>query len=293
MEETEMEDLDKLIKDAIDMHIHAAPDTMPMRVDVVEAAQQAKDAGMKAIVIKNHSYPTAPLVTMAKKIVPDIEIVGSICLDYEIGGLNSYALEASAQLGAKVVWMPTSSSANSRRKMIEGLNIDLKGEGYSILNSNGELVPEIGEILKIISEYNMVLASGHISPDEIFTLFSESKKFGIDKLVVTHASSTEVSERVPNLEEQKKLAQMGAFIEHTGNEIMPCDFGHDPAEMVELIKGVGAQHCILSSDMGMAWGTYPAEGMRLFVSALLSYGITASEIEQMIKSNPSELLDLN
>ena len=287
-----MEDLDKLINGAIDMHLHAAPDTLPMRVDVVEAAQRAKDVGMKAIVIKNHFYPTAPLVTIVKKFITDIEIVGSICLDYEIGGLNSHALETSAQLGAKVVWMPTLSSANSRRKMSEGLDIDLKGEGYSILNGNGELVPEINEILEIIREYNMVLASGHLSPDEIFALFSEAKKCGIEKLVVTHASSAEVSDRVPSLEEQKRLAQMGAFIEYTGNEIMPCDFGHDPAEMVELIKGVGAQHCILSSDMGMAWGLYPEEGMRLFVSTLLRYGITASEIEQMIKRNPSELLDL-
>ena len=54
------------------MHIHAAPDTVPMRLDVVEAAQQARDAGMKAIVIKNHFYSTAPLVTIAKKFVPDM-----------------------------------------------------------------------------------------------------------------------------------------------------------------------------------------------------------------------------
>lgn len=288
-----MEDLDKLMKGAIDMHIHAAPDTMPMRVDVVEAAQQAKHAGMRAIVIKNHYYSTGPIVTMAKKIVPDFELFGSVCLDYEIGGLNPHALEISAQLGAKVVWMATLSAANSRRKMSEGLHIDLKGEGYSILDDNGGLVPEIGEILKIIKDYDMVLASGHISPDEIFALFSEAKRYGIDKLVVTHASSTDVSEKVPSLEEQKKLAQMGAYIEHAGNDIMPSDFGHDPSEMAEMIKGVGAQHCILSSDMGMALGLCPVEGLRLFVSALLRFGITTQEIEQMIKINPSKLLDLN
>ena len=47
---------------------------------------------------------------MVSKLVPEVNVFGSICLDYEVGGLNSYALEASAKLGARVVWMPTHSA---------------------------------------------------------------------------------------------------------------------------------------------------------------------------------------
>lgn len=288
-----MNDLDGLIRGAVDMHMHLAPDIMPMRLDALEAAQQAKNVGMRGIVLKNHFYPTAPLATIVGKLVPEVGVFGSICLDFEIGGLNYRALEISAKLGAKVVWMATLSAANSRGKMNSSLGLNLEGEGYSILDKNGELVPEIPRILDIIKEYDMVLASGHISPAETFALFGEAKKAGIQKLVVTHASNAEVVDEALSLEDQKKLASMGACIEHTAVDIMPSDFGHNPAGMVEVIKATGAEHCILSTDMGMAQTLLPTEGMRLFVSSLLRYGITPEEIELMVKVNPSRLLGLD
>jgi hypothetical protein len=285
--------LDSLIQGAIDMHIHPAPDTMPMRVDALEAARQAKNAGMRAIVLKSHYYCTAPLATLVSQLVPDIGVIGSVCLDYEIGGLNFHALEISAKLGAKVVWMPTLSSANSRARMKKSLGLALEGEGYSILDKNGKLVPEIPRILSIIKEYNMVLASGHITPKETFALFDEAKKAGIQKLVVTHASNAEVVDEALSLDDQKQLAKMGAIIEHTAVDIMPCDFGKNPAELAEIIKATGAQHCILSSDMGMASTLLPTEGMRVFASTLLRHSITSEEIELMIKVNPTRLLSLD
>jgi hypothetical protein len=93
--------------------------------------------------------------------------------------------------------------------------------------------------------------------------------------------------------EQQKLAGMGVFIEHTGADIMPCDFGHDPAEMVSMIKAAGAEHCIISSDMGMALGMMPVEGLRAFISALIKEGVTAAEIDLMTKVNPAKLLGLD
>jgi hypothetical protein len=107
-----------------------------MPVDALEAASQAKQAGMKAIVIKNHFYPTAPIAMVVNQLVPDFTMFGSVCLDYEMGGLNVHAVEYFARAGTRVVWMPTFSSTNSISKMRE-LGLPLKGEGYSIWNSKG------------------------------------------------------------------------------------------------------------------------------------------------------------
>ena len=288
-----MTDIDGLIRGSIDMHIHAAPDIMPMRLNALEAARQAIDRGMRAIVIKNHSYPTAPLAAMVGELIPDIRVFGGICLDDEVGGLNSHALEISAKLGAKVVWMPTLSAVNSRGKIAKSLGLPLEGEGYSILDEGGKLVPEISRILAIVKKYDMVLATGHISPMETLALFKEAKTYGIDKMIATHVSSADVVDKTLSLEEQKKLAGMGVFLEHAGNDIMPCDFGHDPADIAAQIKAVGAGNCILSSDMGMVHGLYPVEGMRIFVSSLLRQGIRPEEIELMIKMNPAKLLGLS
>lgn len=288
-----MIDIDKLLQGAIDMHMHVAPDIIPLRVDALEAAKEARNVGMKAIVLKTPCCPTALLATLVSKLVPEVGVLGSISLDFEVGGLNSYALKASAKLGAKVVWMPTSSAANSRAKMRNKLGLDVEGEGYSILGQNGELVPEIHSILSLIKEYDMVLASGHLSPRETLALFGEAKKAGLRKLVVTHASNIDLVDEAMSLEDRKQLVEMGAFIEHTAVEIMPYEFNHDPAEMAEAIKAIGAKHCIMSTDMGLAHGLTPAEGMRVFVSSMLRNGISEKEIELMIKINPAKLLGLD
>jgi hypothetical protein len=285
--------IDELVRGSIDMHIHPAPDIIPMRVDVFEVAEQAKAVGMRGVVLKSHFYPTAPLAEMVRKRVPDIGVFGSLCLDYELGGLNHFALEASAKLGAKVVWMPTLCAANSRRKMKNSLGMNLEGEGFTILDEGGKLVPEIPRLLSIIKEYDMVLASGHISPPEAFALFDAAIKAGITKMVATHASNADVVDEAFTLDDQKKLAGMGVIIEHTASDIMPCDFGKNPAELAEIIRETGPEHCILSTDMGMGFTLLPTEGMRVFIVSMMNCGITADEIEAMVKVNPAKLLGLD
>ena len=67
--------IDDLIKGSIDMHMH--PGLIPgfNRVDVLEAARQAKQAEMKAIVVKSHEYSAATAAVLAKRLVPDLKSV--------------------------------------------------------------------------------------------------------------------------------------------------------------------------------------------------------------------------
>ncbi len=85
-------DYDKLLSGSIDMHLHPGPDVFKCRVDALEAARQAKQAGMKAIVIKNHFYPTAPIAMMVNQLVTDFTVFGSVGLDYAMGGQNAHVV---------------------------------------------------------------------------------------------------------------------------------------------------------------------------------------------------------
>jgi hypothetical protein len=284
--------LDDLLRGSIDMHLHPGPDVFPCRLDALEAARQARQAGMRAIVIKNHSYPTTPLAVILKQLVPEVGIIGSICLDYEVGGLNADALEKHAQMGARVVWMPTFSSRNSRAKMRK-LGIKLEGEGFSILDSDGKLVPEVHKVLEIIKDNRMVLASGHMSPVETVALVERAHRIGIDKVVITHPLDVEFIEDSHTLEELQRLAAMGAFIEQTFVTMLPTEFCHDPKLRSEAIRAIGVEHCIMSTDLGQYWNLPPAEGMRFFMATLLRVGISEQEIEVMAKRNPARLLDLD
>ena len=285
-------DYDELLSGSIDMHFHPGPDVFKCRVDALEAAQQAKQAGMKAFVIKNHFYPSAPVAMMVNQLVPDFTAFGSVCLDYEMGGLNVYAVEYSARAGARVVWMPTFSSTNSISKM-RGLGLPLKGDGFSILDNKGHLVPEIGEMLPIIKEHEMVLASGHMSPTETFALEAEARRMGIDKFVVTHPLDHEFFSEAFTKQDLIQLAKNGAFIECTFLAFQASEFRHDPAEMVDVIKAVGAEKCIMSTDLGQIWNPLPVEGMRMFMVTLIKYGISEEEIILMAKKNPAKLLGLS
>jgi predicted TIM-barrel fold metal-dependent hydrolase len=74
---------------------------------------------------------------------------------------------------------------------------------------------------------------------------------------------------------------------------MPTDFREDPKPMVEAIRYVGAEHCIMSTDLGQYYNPPPAEGMRMFIALLLKNGISEREIELMAKKNPAKLLDID
>ncbi len=147
---------------------------------------------MRGIVLKDSGYPNAAMATLIRRLVPGLEIMGSLVLNSDCGGLNIHAVEASAMLGARVLWMPTHSSSNSIDKF-RALGIPAEGDGISLLDTDGKLVPEIDRILLIVKKHNMVVCSGHISPAETFALFEQSLRLGIQKLVVTHPLDKEFS----------------------------------------------------------------------------------------------------
>ena len=285
--------IDDLVSGSIDMHCHHSPAIIiPGRMDALETTKWARQMGMRALVLKSSYFPTAPLADIINQLVPEVKVFGAICLDYEIGGLNIQALETSAKMGVKMVWMPTHSSLNSRANMRKLPGASLEGDGFSILDAENKLVPEIGKILELVKKYDMILANGHISPRETFTLFEAALAMGIKKLVVTHGLWTNGMVRF-TLDELKQLGQMGAYIEHCYVGFLPTDFRNDPKPMVEAIRYIGAEHCIMGSDLGQYYNPSPAEGMRMFIALLYKNGITVQEIELMAKTNSAKLLDLD
>jgi hypothetical protein len=262
------------------------------RMDALETVKKAREMGMRAVVLKSTYFPTTPMADIIQKLVPEVKVFGSVCLDNEIGGLNHEALEPLAKFGTKVVWMPTHSSTNSRANMRRLPGVMLEGEGFSLIDAAGKLVPEVGRILAIVKKYNMVLANGHVSPRETFALFEAAKAMGINKMVVTHGLWVNGSVKF-TLDELKKLGEMGAYIEHCYVGFLPTDFRYDPKPMADAIKFIGAEHCIISSDLGQYYNPPPAEGMRMFIALLLKNGLSATEVEFMAKKNSAKLLDLD
>lgn len=288
-----MNDIDEILHGSIDMHVHFGPDgLLARRMNALETAQTAARYGIRAIVLKSHGYPTTPIARLVSELVPEVQVFGSLCLDQETGGFNIIAAEESAKLGAKIIYMPTFFALNSLKKVSVTLGLKLKGEPLTVLDSSGKLLPQVKEILQIIKDNDLVLATGHISPREIFALVQEAKTIGVSRISITHPLETNIMEEVLTVAQQKELADAGAFIEHCFLALMPTGGKQNPAKMIEAMNTVGPARCIMSTDFGQIANPPSAEGMRMFIATMLKGGLSRHEVELMAKVNPARLLGL-
>src|SRR5262245_66500704 len=95
------------LKGAIDIHVHSLPDERPRALDALEAARNARDRGMRGIVIKSHYEFTAGLAYIVRKQVPGIEVFGGVDLNQSVGGMNPAAIEYLARVTGgygRMVW---------------------------------------------------------------------------------------------------------------------------------------------------------------------------------------------
>lgn len=120
----------------------------------------------------------------------------------------------------------------------------------------------------------------------------KARQLAIDKIVVTHAMSDYISEKILSEQDRLKLASEGVFIQHTAWEISPTGGGADLAVVVAAIKGEGPANCIMSSDFGGPAHPSVAEGMRLFITTTLKNGLSPEDITRMVRLNPARLLRL-
>jgi len=283
----------ELLEGTIDLHIHAGPDLFPRPLDEIDVVRQAKEIGMRGVLLKSHFTINADRVYSIRKQIDGIEVFGSVILNYAVGGINPEAVFAGLNFGARRVEMPTVDAKThiemfgrtypwSKLKLPEV-------EGISILQGDGTPVPGLQKIFDMVAAHDAILATGHLTSQERQYLVTEARKAGVKKILVTHADLDIVSVSV---EEQKKLADMGAYIEHS---FTPCTHLRqrlDPRRIAEAIKAVGAERCILSSDMGQPVNPIPVEGFRIFITTMLHLGISQKEIDVMTKTNPAKLLNL-
>jgi hypothetical protein len=269
------------LEGAIDLHFHAGPDVRERKLTYLEATLQAEKAGMRAILIKSHSTITADIASLMQPLVKEILVFGGIALNYPLGGLNPAAVETALKLGAKQIWMPTLDAANQ-------YHYEKKRGGITILNREGSLKKEVMEILDILRKHDVILSTGHLSQHESIRLIKEARKRGIQKILVTHPDHFFV--QMPG-EAQRGLAQEGIFFDRCFPTERTSPLTME--EMAKRIKEVGVTTTVLTSDFGQPENPFPVEGLRSYIQQFIQLGFSDQEIDQMVKINPSRLLNLS
>ncbi len=273
--------IDEILRGSFDLHVQAGPDPgQEWRVDALDAGRYAHEAEMAGFALKSHHYPTAPLAHALNRVYPGLNVVGAVALNAHVGGINPHAVEASAAMGAGVVWMPTYDADFFMRR--QGL-----GPGIRVLDETGRLRPEVHDVIEVARLNGMVLASGCLAPDETIALFAAANAAGVERLLATPPALT------ASLGDMAAMTARGAFVELTMLACMPSFRLMTLDAVVETVRALGPQRCVVTTDFGQLVNPPPAEGMRMAIAGLLDAGLSPAEVETLVKTNPRHLVGLD
>ena len=177
----------------------------------------------------------------------------------------------------KVVWLPTLDAEYF-------VTTDGSDLPYVSVVTDGKPAPELAEIFQIIAENDLVLATGHSSPDEVLLLLPEARSLGVRNILITHVLSQN-----PTREQIERMVDHGAIMEL----VYPGVRRFTIEDYVEVITAIGAQHFLISSDLGQYLNPLHTDGLKAFIDALRDQGISESDIDMMARRNPARLLGLD
>ena len=281
----------------IDMHVHSHPDVFGRNMDDIDIAQLAKARGMRGIVLKNHVAETASRAALTMKVVPGVEVFGGVVLNKAVGGINPDAVEWMHRMyggRGKVVWLPTFESDKHVKTLSKPDAVGL------VVAPKGQVTPEMEAILKIIARENLVLATGHVHPEEIIAVVKKGRELGVKNMVITHALTN-----VPGLTmaQAKQVTEMGAvievcFLQFLAGPNAPLAFlTHwtqiNAKHVAQAVKELGAASVLVSSDLGQSGNMVHPDGMETAIAAMKKEGISDADIDMIVRKNPARLLGLS
>ena len=319
----------ELLKGAIDIHVHAGPhiSSSPRRVDPIQAAVRARDAGMSAIVYMDVFEMSNGTAWLVNRIVPDFKTYGGLILNTVYGGMNPRAVKTAIHYGDGAKYISFGAHSTYYQASREGRTVDGEFIPLSELYPRFKAEeldrciripleeapgPELDEILRLITANpHIYMITGHVSAEEAVRLVDLAEEYGIEKVVVSSAVT-----KISSMDQLKYMAGKGAFIEYTlaaythttpipkthyyvEREYASIDEGmrEGPGGGVraaaEQIQELRADHCIMATDFGVYTLPEPVEGMREFIACMLDLGIPADDIRKMVKTNPEVLLGID
>ncbi len=282
----------------IDIHAHVAPETSMLNFkrawDAVEAAQIARLSGMRGIVLKEHNTETASWAYLVSQMVPGIEVYGGIVLNKAVGGINPVAVESMALTRGgrgRVVYMPTVDAAARNPP----------GSPRAVpVSRNGQLLPEVLEVLRVVAKYDLGLSTGHVSTEEALMIIRAAKEAGVKKIYVQHPNHGGI---VMSMAQMKEAVRLGALIEivlsgegltgggpktiNAENPVM--DYG--PQKLAD-IRALGPANIVISTDLGQPGRVNYAQAFQMALAVLAKSGFSQAEIDMMTRQNPARFLGL-
>ena len=274
------------------MHVHSNPDIRHRAYDDFELMEAAIRAEARAIVIKTHQGTTvdrAYLCNRHNQILHggnnNFTMFGSVTLNRQMGGINPAAVESGLKLGAKVIWLPTQSARNHLEK-----NHADTSNCVDVI-CGGKIVPELKTVFQLIHDYDAVLGTAHISPDECFRVVEAARNAGIKKIVVTHPEWWLVG---MSLEDQVRIVKdYDVILEHCYAQ--PLGGGKYKSNLpmnLEAIRACGYKNVMVCTDGGQVENPHWELALEQYMQYLLDNDIPEEQVYHMTHTIQARLLGL-
>lgn len=291
--------IDAILRNAIDPHVHSGPSIAARALDHLELAREMSEAGFAAVVTKDHDYAGVATAELIRRNFPELrtKVFSGIVLNNVVGGINPYAVEHTAAMGGKIVWMPTLAAENHLRweKTAQWAHPATTqkmrpASAVPVLDANKKVLDGVKDVLDIIARNDMILASGHLHVSETWLVFEEAQRRGVKRLIFTHPEEIVGA----SLNDVRGIAAMGAMVEHSlcmfldGSKFQVAT----QEDLRRQIDAAGVDNTILCSDLGQVGVFGPVEGFRRGVELCLALGYKDDEIHKMVSTNAAHVLGL-
>ena len=261
--------IDNLLNGAIDPHVHSGPSIAPRGVDHLELVRDYSAAGFAAVVTKDHDYSGVMTAALISKHYPELrtKIIQASCSTMWLGGFNPYAVEHTAAMGGKIVWLPTWRrkiiSVGRRRQLgASRLNAEdaARPSASPCSTADGRCETKSRRCSTSSPRTTWSLASGHLHVSETWLVFEEAKRRGVKRLVLTHpedivdASMNDVSGSQPWAPSSSTRSAC-SWRDRSSRTCLAED-------LRTHIEAAGVDNTILCSDLGQTGTKTPLEGFR-------------------------------
>ncbi|MFV2105521.1 DUF6282 family protein [Micromonospora sp. LOL_015] len=281
------------LTDAVDLHIHSGPDAIDRIGTSIDIARAAAAAGMKAIVLKDHLFPSYTKAVLTDQAVDGLRVFGGITMNGTAGGIAVRPVLAALAGGARVVMFPTFDGIRYVQKKKPGAIQLQHSFGQQITPilavEDGKLLPHTEDVLQAVSDHpQVILSAGHLGPEEAIPIMRRAAELGIANKVIEHPNSSDWW----SLDHYQQLVDCGTTFNMSYNPYQPIMGRRNFDELVELIGQVGAENCNLITDGGQPYNPMPAITMNVLCEMLYFQGVALDEIIAMAKTNPARMLGL-
>jgi hypothetical protein len=298
----------------IDLHAHQDPDSngpsygqAARSIDAMDLYTRAKAAGMRGFVIKEHLDQTASLAYYLRKLHPDMEIFGGMGSNLTTGSkVNPWAILHMTEMKGgwgRIVWMPSWDSENTSRtarnyeQRVPMLTKYFE-KPYVSVARNGELLPEVRQAIEVIatkktrdSNGDLILATGHNSPDEVVLMIKEAVKAGVKHVIITHPLLDSVG---MTLEQITQAVALGPEIYAEFTALFGTQYASPETvkRYVDGIRAAGVDHAFVSTDTGQINSDFQPDALAKAAKVLRANGFTEQELTKLFKINPARILGL-